>query len=196
MRLNVVRTIEALLLAGLIMPAGMLFAVTTNRQFGIKSNTANWQDTEEATNLLNQMQTLARNARRQVGRLQVQEIELNWEDQSQRLDTAKYDVNKMGADLFQLDQMEKRLEPWQQSLVHKVTPEVHEMAYQMDAAIAKLNKYENKDSLALTEYPQNINMIYKSANRMAGAIGTVSRYVQAEQRMAALDQHMTARATS
>lgn len=196
MRLNVVRTIEALLFAGLLMPAGMLFGVTTNHQFGINSKTANWYDTGEATTLLNQIQTLSRNARRQVARLQVQEIDLNWQAQAGRLSTAKYDINKMSADLFRLDQMKKGLEPWQQRLAHKITPQVHEMVYQMDAAIAKLNHYQNKDSLAMTQYPQNINMIYKSANRTVSTIGTVNQYVHAEERMASLEQHATGRANS
>jgi len=195
MRVNVVRTIESLLLVGLVMPAALLFGVTTNQQFDIKSNTANWYDTEEATTLLNQMQTLAGNARRQVARLQAQEDQLPWQAQSQRLERARYDVNQMGSDLVRLDQMKTRLEPWQQSLVHKVTPQVHEMVYQMDAAVAQINKHENKSVLAMTTYPQNINMIYKSANRMTDTIGTVNQYVQAEQKMAALQPH-TAKSSS
>ncbi|MEJ2009488.1 MAG: hypothetical protein P8Z30_15255 [Acidobacteriota bacterium] len=173
----------------------MLFGISTHQRFGIKSSTTNWYDTEQATNLLDQMQTLARNTRRQVARLQVQENQLTWLAQSGRLVVARYDVNKIGADLLRLDQMKKGLEPWQRSLVHKVTPEVHEMVYQLDAAIAHLKKHENKSILALTQYPQNINVIYKQANRMAGTIGTVSQYVQAEQRMATLEHH-TARASS
>lgn len=196
MRRNVLRMVGTLLFVGLLMPAGMLCAVSTSQQFGITSSTANWYDTEEATNLLNQMQTLAHNAKKQVARLQVQELQLTWQAQSQRLATAKYDVNKMGADLLQLNHMEKGLEPWQQTLVHKVTPQVHEMVYQLNAAINKLNKDQNRTQLALTQYPQNINMIYKSANRMADTIGTVTGYAQAEQNLARLEHPNTAKSSS
>lgn len=198
MRRNVLRILESLLLVALVMPAGMLFAVSTinSQQFGINSSNANWYDTEEATTLLNQMQTLALKTRREVARLQVQELHLTWQVQGIRLARAKYDVNKLGADLLKLDQMKNKLEPWQQSLIHKVTPNVHEMVYEMNEAIARLNKYQNKTRLALTQYPQNINVIFKSANQMASTIGTVKGYAQAEQKMAALQHASTAKASS
>ena len=191
MRLNTVRTIETMMLALLIMPAGMLLATETYRPPAVTSSTANWYDTEEASNLLNQMQPLALKVRREVARLQVQEIELGWQAQSQRLALAKSDINTMGDDLVRLDQMKKGLEPWQKSLVNKVTPEIHEMVYQTDAALTTLSDHENRDELALSQYPQNINMIYKSANQMAGTIGTVTQYAHAEEQMAALRQHAT-----
>lgn len=178
------------------MPAGMLFAVTTNsQQFGIKSPTANWYDTEEAATLLNQMHNLAYKVTKAIGPIQVQENELAWQDQSSMLSSAKADINKMGNDLVRLDEMKNKLEPWQQSLIGKVTPRVHELVYQADAAIEQVNKYHSKTHLALLQYPNNINMIYKNANEMAGTIGTVTQYAHAEQRVAALDHH-TAKASS
>lgn len=199
MRRNVVRILESLLLVGLVMPAGMLLGVTINNnspQFGITSNNANWYDTEEATTLLNQMQKLALKTRKEVARLQVQEGELAWQDQGERIERAKNDVNKMGADLLQLNQMENKLEPWQKTLVQKVTPKVHEIVYQMDAIIVRLNKYHSRAHLAMTQYPQNLNQVYKSANRMADVIGTVKGYAQAEQKLAGLQHLSTAKASS
>jgi len=189
MRLNVVRTIESLMLAVLLMPACMLLATDTYRPPAVTSSTANWYDTEQATNLLNQMQPLALKARKEVARLQVQEINLAWQAQSQRLARAKNDINTMADDLARLNRMKDGLEPWQKSLMNKVTPEVHEMVYQMDAALAKLNNHRNRVYLALTQYPQNLNMIYKNANQMAETIGTVTQYAHAEENMAALQQH-------
>jgi len=186
--MNLRRTIESLLLAALLMPAGMLLATETYRPPTVTSSTANWYDTEQATNLFNQVQALALKTRKEVARLQVQEEELAWQVQSQRLMRAKNDINTMADDLARLNRMKDGLEPWQKSLVNKITPEVHEMVYQMDAAVAKLNNHKNRLYLALTEYPQNINMIYKSANQMAGTIDTVTQYAHAEEDMAALHQ--------
>lgn len=191
MRRNIVRNIEMLLLAGLVMPVGMLFAVQTPQSFSLSSNNANWYDTEQATNLLHQMRRLSFKTRKDAARLQAQGLYLNWEDQATKLQRAKTDVNKLSADLAQLKQIKNRLEPWQQSLVNKVTPEVHEMVYQLNAAIKTLNHHQNKAALALTEYPKNINMIYKQANQTVSTIGTVTQYVHAEQKMASLERNTT-----
>ena len=136
------------------------------------------------------MQTLSLKVRREVARIQAQPLELDWRDQADKLTRAKADINKIGDDLAQLDQMKDRLEPWQQSLVEKVTPRVHEMVYEMDSALKTLKAHENRYRLMLSEYPQNINVIYKNANQMVGTIGTVTQYAHAEQKMAAL-RHMT-----
>ena len=186
MRRNLAITIGTFLLVGLIMPAGMLFGTETFRPSAVTSNSANWYYTEQASNLLNEMQTLAFKVRKEVARLQVQGDELGWQMQSDRLAEARSDVNVIGDDLVRLDHTKNMIEPWQKNLVHKVTPEIHEIVYQMDAAIYTLNAHESRTDLALTEYPQNINIIYKNANRMAGTIGTVTQYAQAEERLAEL----------
>jgi hypothetical protein len=195
MRLNVVRTIESLLFIGLLMPAGMLFGVQTNQPPAVTSSSANWAYSEEASNLLNEMQGLAQKVTVAISPLQVQEYQLAWRAQVSMLSSARADINKMGEDFVRLDEIKKGLEPWQQTLVDRITPRVHELVYQADAAIAKVSKYQSKTRLAMTEYPQNINMIYKNVNQMAGTIGTVTQYARAEEKMAALEQH-TAKAGS
>lgn len=188
MRRNLARTIESLVLVLLVMPVGMLLADTMFQSPAATSSRANWYDVEQASNMLRQMKDLSMNARREVARLQVQGRQLAWESQAIRLSQARADIDTIGHDLGQLNQMRDRLEPWQQSLVYKVTPEVHEMVYQMDAALKALNVHEDRAALALSEYPQNIDMIYQNSNRMAGTIGTVTEYAHAEERMAKLRQ--------
>lgn len=188
MRRNLARTVESLVLVFLIMPVGMLLADTIYEPSVAASSSANWYDVEQASNMLRQMKDLSLKARREVARLQVQGRQLDWESQATRLSKAETDIDTIGNDLVQLNQMRGRLEPWQQSLVYKVTPEVHEMVYQMDAALKALNVHEDRAALALSEYPQNIDMIYQNSNRMAGTIGTVTEYAHAEERMAKLRQ--------
>lgn len=195
MRPNVIRTIETLLFISLLMPVGMLFGATTGRQFGITSHAANWYDTGEAATLFNQMQGLASKVTEQIGPIQVQEEELSWPVQEQMLSSARADIDKMGSDLLRLGEMKNKLEPWQQSLIHKISPRVHELVYQADAAIAQLGKYHSKTRLATAQYPQNINMMFKNANDMAGTIGTVTQYARAEAKLAALEHH-SAKASS
>lgn len=170
------------------MPVGMLFGVTTSTPPAVTSRTANWKHSEEASTLLNQMQGLAQKVTKELGPIQVQEYQLDWQEQGSRLSATKADINRMVNDLYRLDKMKKGLEPWQKTLVNRVTPHVHELVYQANAAIKQLSKYENKARLALAEYPENINIMCHNANQMAGDIGTVTQYVHAEQQMAALQQ--------
>jgi len=134
------------------------------------------------------MNTLALKTRKEVARLQVQEQQLDWRAQAARLARAKADVNKMGNDLIRLNEVKNKLEPWQQSLLNKITRNQHEMVYQLDAAIHKLAVHQNRTYLALSQYPQNINIIYKNANQMTNTISTVTQYANAEQKMAALEK--------
>lgn len=188
MRSNFFKTTGILLLAGLLMPAGMLLASVTHENPTATSSTTHWYDAEQASNLFNQMNTLALKVRREVGRLQVQGYQLGWRAQSARLEGAKSDINAIANDLEQLNEMKTKLEPWQRNLLDKVTPNLHEMVYQADAAINRLSAHENRTYLAFTQYPQNIDQIYKSANEMANTISTVSQYARAEQKMEALNK--------
>ena len=189
MRRNFAITIGLIIFLGLLMPSGMLLAHAMPQPPAVTSNTANWHDVEQASHLLNRMQDLALNVKREVGRIQVQELQLGWRAQAQRLALTKDDIDTIGSDLLHLDGMRSNLEPWQQSLVKKVTPDVHEMVYQTDAALNTMRADESRVDLAMTQYPQNINLIYKNANEMAGTIGTVTQYAHAEEKMAELDQH-------
>lgn len=188
MRLNSFKTTGLLLLSGLLMPAGVLLARDTYRAPAATSSTANWYNVEQASNLFNHMNSLALKVRKQVARLQVQGYQLDWRAQSARLTVAKNDINTMGQDLMQLNGMKTKLEPWQRSLVHKIMPNQHEMVYQANAAIQKLNTHEDRTYLAMTQYPQNIHQIYRNANQMSNMIGTVTHSAHAEQRMSALNR--------
>jgi hypothetical protein len=188
MRLNVFKTTGILLLSGVLMPAGMLLADDTHEAPAVTSSTANWYNVEQASNLFDQMNSLALKVRKEVARLQVQGYQLSWRDQSGRLAVARNDINTLGSDLYQLEGMKNRLEPWQQSLLHKIAPNIHGMVYQTEAAIQKLNAHEDRTYLSLTQYPQYINNIYKNANQMTNTIGTVTQYASAEEKMAELNR--------
>ena len=69
------------------------------------------------------------------------------------------------------------------------------MVYQADEAIHMGDARENRYTLAMTQYPQNIGMIYRNANKMVNDIGTFTQYAAAGERMAELKQN-TGRARS
>jgi uncharacterized membrane-anchored protein YjiN (DUF445 family) len=164
----------------------MLLATATYQPPAVTSGTANWYDAEQASNLLNAMQAQALHVRRNAARLQVQGSELDWQVQGAMLESAKHHINNIGEDLVRLDQMRSKLEPWQQSLVHKITPSLHEMVYQTDAAIHGLNAHPNRTDLAMTQYPKYIDQIYENADEMVNTIGTVKQYAHAEEKMTEL----------
>ena len=195
MRTNIARIIEPLLITALLMPVGMLLGAERPQPAAVQSSAANWYDVEQAGTLLNHMQTLADKIRRQIEPVQVQELQLDWQFQAATLNQSRYEINTMGKDLRRLDATKKALEPWQQSLVHKITPNVREMVYQMDAAIKDLNAHQNRIVLSMTEYPQNINMVSRNAKQVAGTISTVTQYARAEGKMAAIERP-TAKAAS
>lgn len=170
------------------MPAGMLLAKDSYQPAAVTSSTANWYDVEQASNLFNRMNTLALKVRKEVARLQAQGYELDWRVHAARLARAKNHINAIGDDLQQLNEMKTRLEPWQQSLINKITPRIHAMVYQTDDALDTLKAHENRHYLALSQYPQNINVIYTNANQMASTINTVTQYAHAEQKMEALNK--------
>ena len=188
MRKNFRRTMGLLVFCGLLMPAGMLFANKTYQPPSTTSNNSNWYDVEEASSLLNHLQDLAIKSKETIGPIKVSEIDLRWQGQATMLNAARSRVNKMANDLLRLKEMSSKVEPWQQGLIHKITPNIHEMAYQLDAAINTLNKYQLRHRLALTQYPQNLNGFCRNAGQVADTIGIVTQYAHAEEKMAELNK--------
>ena len=188
MRLNFFRILGSLLAVALISPIGLLFSIEPHHIAALTSTSANWADTETAATLFNRMQKLAWKVDKEAGPIAVQNSELSWQDEAGSLDRMKSQINEMGQDLMRLSEMRNKLEPWQQHLLNRMTPDVHEMVYQMDEALNTLDAHENRITLALTQYPQNIDQIYDSANQMSGTISTVTQYAHAEEKMPALNK--------
>ena len=186
MRRDLIRTMGLALLIGMMMPVGTVLAAGTYRQRVVTPSASSWQQSEEATNLLNQIQTLAAKTTREVAPIQVQEQQTAWEQQDGMLLRASDEINAISRKLVRLDQVKSGLEPWQQTVVRKATPEAHEMVYQMDIALAKLGAHEDPTYLAMSTYPQNIDAICKNANEMEGTIRTGIQYAHAEGKMATL----------
>lgn len=186
MNLKVRPIIESLLIVGLFIPSGMLLATQTHEEAAAHRGHADWNDSAQASNIFNQMDTLSYKVRREVERLHVQGQQLDWQYQAQRLAATKLNVNEIGNDLARLDQDRSEIAPWQKTLVNKVTLPVHDMAYRLDAAINGLDTHKNRVVLLATKYPQDINAIYKNANQLADTIGRVTQSAPAEHKVGVL----------
>ena len=183
MRRGLIRTMGLALVVGMMMPVGTALAAGTYRQQVVTPGANSWRQSEKATKLLNQVQTLAARTAREVAPIQVQEQETAWEQQDGMLLRASDEINAISRKLGRLDQTKSGLEPWQQTIVQKATPEAHEMVYQMDIAMAKLGAHEDPTYLAMSTYPQNIKAICKNADELEGTIRTGIQYAQAKGKM-------------
>ena len=188
MHKQIVRLFGMLLAVALFSPVGFLFSVGTQQELELTSKTANWANVEYASHLFNQIQDLSRKVEREVGPIQVQEVQLFWQGQSVKMDQVRDQVNKMSQDLWQLSQMRNNLEPWQQKLLDRMTPDVHELVYQTRAAIRVLNNQHSKLALFGTSYPQYITVISNKASQLSSSIGTFTEDAQSAQRLASLEQ--------
>jgi len=189
MHLKVTRIIESFLIVGLLMPAGLILGQTNQEPLAVHSSNANWYDVEQATNTFQRMRKLAVKVRSEVAYLHYQEYQIPWQLQAVSLNEGRNYINRINSQIHKLVATKEDLEPWQASLVNKVAPNAHEMAYQMEAAINRLNAHKNRTALAAEpEYAKNIGAIYTNANQLAGTIKTVTRYANVEEKVAAMEQ--------
>ncbi len=190
MQIKISRMLETLLLALLVVPTGMLYSAEQNPLSQPDLSVANWADAHRATSLFNNMQNMARRVKREIDPIQVSEMQVLWQSQASKLSRVKSHVNKMGNDLLQLDAMKNKLEPWQTKLLHRLTPNVHELVYQTDAAIAELNAKQSATALALTQYPDNINIIASQTGHLIHSVGAFNQYQAAKAKVAKLELHI------
>lgn len=173
------KTFGTLLLAGSLAPAGVLLAQpATAATPAVNTHTSQMDPASMNTSVQNKftrIHDLSQKAGKDVAPLKfgTNGTELNWKVHSIRLARAKKAVNQVEKDVKQLESRKAGLTPWQRQLLGNVKEDAHEMVYQTRAAVKVLNAHHNKNALALTSYPQNIDMIWQKANDAAEEIGTV-----------------------
>lgn len=189
MRITIPRKLETLLIVLMLAPAGMLFATVQSPTALQEANPAKWASQQHATQLINKIQDLAYSVSKKVGPLQVNEMNTPWPAQATMLDQLKTRVNQMSEDLFQLSAMRKSLAPWQQKLLHLMTPKVHELVYQTRAAIKEMNARQSAMALAMTPYQQNIDIIGRQSVKLQNSVGVFTHYQHAKAKLAQLQRH-------
>lgn len=188
MRKQIVRIFGIFLAVALISPVSFLFSAGTRQQLTLTSKTANWADTEDASQMFNHMQHLAWKVAKEVGPIQVQEVQLTHQAQAAYLDRIRTDVNRLSMDLSRLSAMKSKLEPWQQQLLGRMTPHVHELVYQTRAAIQELDKQQGRLALYATDYPGYIAAISNNASQLNSSIGTFTQSAHAAEKLARIEQ--------
>lgn len=180
MRINILRTLGTLVVAGLMAPAGILFAQGAYQPANNTSTSASWKDTATTSPMktFSKIQDLSQKVRKEVGPLKIRTngTQVTWKFHSARLARVKRQVNQMQNDVNRLSATKESLPSWQQQLLGNVKTNTHELVYQTRAAITTLNAYHNTNALATTRYPQYIDHISQRANSTAIRIGTVFQH--------------------
>lgn len=196
MRIRISQLLEMLLVVSLVVPATMLYSVEQNPSSSPAMSVTQWADAHRANALFNNLQDMARKVRKEVAPIQVAETQIFWQAQASKLVRVENDVDTMGNDLMQLDAMKNELQPWQKQLLHRVTPNIHELVYQTDAAIKKLGAKQSALALISTQYPDNITMIADQTNHVIRSVGTFIHYQTAKAKLAGLIHQKASRSNS
>lgn len=195
MQIKISYLLGILLVALSFAPVTMLYADRQNPVSLPVMTITNPTGTHRASTLFNNIENLARRVRRELGPLQIDELQFALPSQASKFNYVRSEINRIGDDLLQLDAMQKKLEPWQKQLLDRLTPHVHELVYQTDAAINQLKVNDGAAALALTQYPQNINVIERQTGQIIRSVGTFNQYQIAKAKLAKLELH-SSRASS
>ncbi len=196
MRKQLFRVLGTLLAVALFAPAGFLFSMGNQQRVELNSSSANWADVSYASHLFNQVQELSGKIEHEVGPIQSEQVNLFWQGQAHRLNEIREHVNQMGNDLHQLSEMRNRLEPWQQQLLDRMTPEIHELAYQTRAAIHELNSQHSDLALYASSYPQYITIISNKSSQLESSIGAFAQAASSAQKLSVLEQKTSVKKTN
>lgn len=109
MRIHIPRILQALLIVLLVVPASLLFSVDQNPVPRPNLSVPHWATTQQAENLLDNMQTLAFRIRKEIGPIQIISLHLDWQAQASKLASVRSRVNEIGNNLLHPDQMKAKL---------------------------------------------------------------------------------------
>ena len=145
-----------------------LFASNSNGEAKAGNTPAyNWAYAEEASGLLQQIQSLSSRAANKADLLNIasRRNSLDWRSHAVHLDEISMHINEMGDKLDRLQEIHGMIAPWQQKAVDRVVPTAAALAGQTEEAIAFLNEHPIRlwtptytDSIkAMSEHVDEIN---------------------------------------
>jgi chromosome segregation ATPase len=184
-----VRTLANILLAGSIIPAGVVLSqappnAASNPAIAGEANPAstitNSQNAANSQNVnaqkkFSQIQDLAQQVRKDIAPIKeaTTGTQLSWKTHSRHLSTTKTDVNKIQSDVSQLQSEKASLSPWQQQLLVAVKQDSNQMASETTAAMKELSNLRDSTALATTPYYKNLRSISQHATDVTSSIGSV-----------------------
>jgi hypothetical protein len=111
-----------------------------------------------------------------------------WETHAATLTRIKDDVNKLQENMRGLQSHRTVASPWQQDAIDRVTGLVNDLATNMNAAIAQLNKSKTRPTAA--PYPEYLKTNAQLARDLADEIDDIIDYGQNKAKMDALQKQL------
>jgi hypothetical protein len=114
---------------------------------------------------------------------------LSWQTHSTTLEKIKADVNELQQNMRGLQSHRTVASPWQQDAIDRITTLANDLATNMNAAIAQLNKSKSKPTAA--PYPEYLKANARIANDLSDAINDTIDYGETKAKMDSLEKQLS-----
>lgn len=154
------------------------------------SQTYNWKHYEDASQLLREIQGLSARLAEDSFFLEQSSRwnQLDWRSHATELRTIRDNVNAMGRNLQQLQEVHGTIAPWQQKAVERIMPNALELAAHTESAIAHLNEEQGK--LWTPEYIARFSAMTDHAEEINDTVSTFLDYGRTSDRLKGLQRQM------
>jgi lambda repressor-like predicted transcriptional regulator len=114
---------------------------------------------------------------------------LSWQTHSTALEKIKADVNELQQNMRGLQSHRTAASPWQQDAIDRITALANDLATNMNAAIAQLNKSKSKPTAP--PYPEYLKANARIANDLSDEIDDTIDYGQTKAKMDSLAKQLS-----
>lgn len=175
---------------------GTLFLMTplfaSNSKEAKAGNTPayNWAYAEEASGLLQQIQSLSSKAANRADLLNIasRRNSLDWRSHAVHLDEISMNINEMGDKLDRLQEIHSMIAPWQQKAVERVVPTAAALASQTEEAIAFLNEHPIR--LWTPTYTERVKAMSEHVDEINSTVRTFLDYGNTSDRLQGLESQI------
>lgn len=168
-----------------------LFASNSNQEAKAGNTPAyNWAYAEEASGLLQQIQSLSSKAANRADLLNIASRgnSLDWRSHAVHLGEIKMQINEMGDKLDRLQEIHSMIAPWQQKAVERVVPTAAALAGQTEEAIAFLNEHPIR--LWTPTYTDSIKAMSNHVDEINSTVSTFLDYGNTADRLQGLESQI------
>lgn len=129
----------------------------------------NIQESTRASQLLKEIQSIARDLKRDAARLETYNFGgFSWQSHAHQLTLAKQHINAIGSRVEDLQAIRSAAAPWQQQAIDAIVPVAVQLASRTENAISHLN--ENRHHLFAPAYTDHLSAIATSAAQMKQSV--------------------------
>ena len=179
------------LLAGTLLLPALLAASPEGCQPGTPTSKSDtWDFPEEASGLIEQIQSHAGQVSRNADRLQsfTRANGISWESHAVELTQVRDHVNAIGKLHCQLQVNRHVALPWQQRAIDYMTPKLVNLANLTEAAIQVLA--ENRSTLLATNYTRQTAEMYELADEINDSLGAFLESAEMRQKLERSEQNL------